>query len=119
MNQIDVAMVVDSLNLEQGIVKYFVNYNNLQFNISTLPNVAWEASKTADIANDLEYDCLSTIIQIYELQDLYKAEEYKLLGYYSDEKYIQFYNTLSISRGLRNQLIARYEDAIFKIKNCN
>lgn len=119
MDQLKVAEVVDSLNLENGIVKYFVNYNNLQFSISTLPNVAWEAAKTADIANDLEYECLSTIIKIYELQDLFKAEEYKLLGYYSDEKYIQFYNTASISRGLRNQLLERYEEAIIKLKNCN
>ena len=119
MNQINVAQIVDSLSLEQGTVKYFVNYSNLQFSISTLPNVAWEAAKTADIANDLEYDCLSTIIKIYELQDLFKAEEYKLLGYYSDEKYIQFYNTASISRGLRNQLLERYEEAIVNLKNCN
>ena len=119
MDQINVAQVIDSLDLEQGAVKYFVNYSNLQFSINTLPNVAWEAAKTADIANDLEYECLSTIIKIYELQDLFKAEEYKLLGYYSDEKYIQFYNTASISRGLRNQLLERYEEAIIKLKNCN
>ena len=119
MDQINVAQVIDSLDLEQGAVKYFVNYSNLQFSINTLPNVAWEAAKTADIANDLEYECLSTIIKIYELQDLFKAEEYKLLGFYSDEKYIQFYNTASISRGLRNQLLERYEDAIIKLKNCN
>ena len=119
MDQINVAQVIDSLDLEQGAVKYFVNYSNLQFSINTLPNVAWEAAKTADIANDLEYECLSTIIKIYELQDLFKAEEYKLLGFYSDEKYIQFYNTASISRGLRNQLLERYEEAIIKLKNCN
>jgi len=119
MDQINVAQVIDSLDLEQGAVKYFVNYSNLQFSINTLPNVAWEAAKTANIANDLEYECLSTIIKIYELQDLFKAEEYKLLGFYSDEKYIQFYNTASISRGLRNQLLERYEDAIIKLKNCN
>ena len=119
MDQINVAQVIDSLDLEQGAVKYFVNYSNLQFSINTLPNVAWEAAKTADIANDLEYECLSTIIKIYELQDLFKAEEYKLIGFYSDEKYIQFYNTASISRGLRNQLLERYEDAIIKLKNCN
>ena len=118
MKQINVAVVIDSLVLEHGMVKYFVNYSNLQFSISTLPNVAWEAAKTADIANDLEYDCLSTIIKIYELQDLFKAEEYKLLGYYSDQKYIQFYNTASISRGLRNQLLDRYEEAIITLKNC-
>ena len=119
MNQINVAQVIDSLNLEQGTVKYFVNYSNLQFSISTLPNVAWEAAKTADIANDLEYECLSTIIKIYELQDLFKAEEYKLLEYYSSENYIQFYNTASISRGLRNQLLDRYKEAIINLKNCN
>ena len=119
MDEIKVAEIIDSLHLEQGNVKYFVNYNNLQFSISTLPDVAWEASKTANIANDLEYECLSAIIKIYELQNLFKAEEYKLLEYYSDEKYIQFYNTISISRGLRNQLLQRYEEAIIKIKNCN
>ena len=119
MNQLNVAQVVDSLNLENGVMNYFVNYNNLQFSVSTLPNVAWEAAKTANIANDLEYECLSTIIKIYELQDLLKAEEYKLLGFYSDEKYIQFYNSASISRGLRNQLLERYEEAIIKLKNCN
>lgn len=119
MNQLNVAKVVDTLNLGNGIVKYFVNYSNLQFSISSLPNVAWEAAKTADIANDLEYECLSTIINIYELQDLFKAEEYKLLGFYSDEKYIQFYNTASISLGLRNQLLERYDEAIINLKNCN
>lgn len=119
VDKINAMEVVDSLNLEQGTVKYFVNYSNLQFSISTLPNVAWEAAKTAEIANYLEYECLSTIIKIYELQDLFKAEEYKLLEYYSDEKYTQFYNTAAISRGLRNQLLERYEEAIVKLKNCN
>ena len=118
-DEINAIEVVDSLNLEEQTVKYFVNYSNLQFSISTLPNVAWEAAKTAEIANYLEYECLSTIIKIYELQDLFEAEEYKLLEYYSDEKYIQFYNTASISRGLRNQLLERYEEAIEKLKNCN
>ncbi len=119
LEEINAMEAVDSLNLEQGVVKYFVNYSNLQFSLSTLPNVAWEAAKTADIANDLEYECLSTIIKIYELQDLFKDEEYKLLGYFSEEKYTQFYNTAAISRGLRNQLLERYEEAIIKLKNCN
>lgn len=119
VDEINAIEVVDSLNLEQGVVKYFVNYSNLQFSISTLPNVAWEAAKTAEIANYLEYECLSTIIRIYELQDLFKAEEYKLLEYYSDENYIQFYNTAAISRGLRNQLLERYDEAIDKLKSCN
>ena len=119
MEHIKVAQVVDSMILDQGNVKYFVNYSDLQFSISTLPNVAWEAAKTAEIANDLEYECLSTIIKIYELQDLFESEEYKLLGYYSDEKYIQFYNSASVSRGLRNQLLERYEEALVKLKNCN
>ncbi|WP_445385799.1 hypothetical protein ACT6NV_03060 [Robiginitalea sp. IMCC44478] len=118
-DEINAIEVVDSLNLEEQTVKYFVNYSNLQFSISTLPNVAWEAAKTAEIANYLEYECLSAIIKIYELQDLFEAEEYKLLEYYSDEKYIQFYNTASISRGLRNQLLERYDEAIVKLKNCN
>ena len=118
MEKINAIEIVDSLSSEQGTVKYLVNYSNLQFSLSSLPNVAWEAAKTAEIANYLEYECLSTIINIYELQDLFKAEEYKLLEYYSDEKYTQFYNTAAISRGLRNQLLDRYEEAIVKLKNC-
>lgn len=52
--------------------------------MSSLPNVAWEAAQIADITN--EFVCLSTIIDIYELQDLLAAKEYKLLGFYVDEK---------------------------------
>jgi hypothetical protein len=119
MDQINVAKFVDSLNLEQGVVKYFVNYNNLQFAISSLPNVAWEAAQIADLTNEFEYECLATIIDIYNLQDLLTAEEYKLLGYFADEKYNQFYRTLGISRGLRRQLLEKYEETIIDIKNCN
>ncbi len=119
MDQINVAKFVDSLNLQQGVVKYFVNYNNLQFAISSLPNVAWEAAQIADLTNEFEYECLAKIIDIYNLQDLLNAEEYKLLELYADEKYNQFYRTLSISHALRSQLLERYEEAIVDIKNCN
>ncbi len=117
MDQLNVAEFIDSLSLEQGVVNNFVNYNNLEFAMSSLPNVAWEADQIADITN--EFECLSTIIDIYELQDLLAAEEYKLLGFYADEKYNQFYRTLHISRELRSQLLEKYEETIIDIKNCN
>jgi len=119
MDHINVAKFIDSLHLEQGAVKYFVNYNNLQFAISSLPNVAWEAAQIADLTNEFEYECLATIIDIYNLQDLLTAEEYKLIGYFADEKYNQFYRALGISRGLRRQLLENYEEAIIDIKYCN
>ncbi len=119
MDQINVAEIVDSLNLEKGVVKYFVDYNNLRFSLSSIRNVAWEAAQIADLTNEFEYECLSTIIAIYDLQDLLRAEEYKLLGFYADEKYNSFYRTLSISLAFRSQLLERYEEAIIKIKNCN
>jgi hypothetical protein len=119
MNDIEVATILDSVDAGNGYVNYLVDYDNVGFTISTLPKVAWVAAQMADITNEINYDCLSTIIDIYMLQDLYESEHYKLLEYYIQEKYFQFYRTLMITRILRTQLLAQYDEAIAKIKECS
>lgn len=118
MNQTGVGSILDSIDVGNGNMKYFVDYDNIGFSISTLPDVAWVAAQMADITNEIDYECLSTIIDTYNLQDLYESEHYKLLEYYTEEKYYQFYQTLLITRSIRVQLLEQYEEAIEKIKNC-
>ena len=119
MNQIGFGSILDSLDVGNGNMKYFMDYDNISFSISTLPDVAWVAAQMADITNEIDYKCLSTIIDIYTLQDLYESEHYKLLEYYTQEKYYQFYKTMLITRNLRGQLLEQYDEAIEEIKNCS
>lgn len=118
MLQINVVKIIDSIDMEKNVQKYLVYYD-FGFSLSTLPSVAWEAAQMADITNELEYKCLSAIIEIYDLQNLYMAEEHLLIELYVSEKYYQFYRTLLITRALRKQLLEKYEEKINDIKTYN
>lgn len=118
MLQINVVEIIDSIDMEKSVQKYLVRYD-FGFSLSTLPSVAWVAAQMADVTNELEYKCLSAIIDIYDLQTLYLAEEHKLIELYVSEKYYQFYRTILITRALRKQLLEEYEETINSIKTCS
>lgn len=118
-DEIKIAQVLDSIDFGNNLKKYFVNYSKIEFGISTLPNVAWEAAQMAAVTNEFDYNCLTAIIETYDMQNLYETEARRLLEFYLKEKYSQMYLGLAVTKHLRNELILQYEKALTVIRNCN
>lgn len=87
--------IKDSLSIDNKKKKYFVDYD-ISYSITFLPDIAWEASKMANVTNDLPYPCLESLIYVYSMQELYKKEERNLLSYSIYKNRLEFFRRLEL-----------------------
>ena len=112
--------IVDSIsisNTNPELFTYTVAYN-FPVNSTTVDNIAWEAVKINNTINEFSYECLKSLMAVYDTQELYNKAQRKNLEYYTEAEYYKLMRNLSINKGINEALIKQIEKTIDELKNC-
>ncbi|MBV1923360.1 MAG: hypothetical protein KUG68_04940 [Flavobacteriaceae bacterium] len=108
----------DSIDLSANLFKYNVSYR-LELNFNDLQKISWETSKMSDVINELNYDCLEALNEIYYRQGIYTSQQQKTLEYFVNAEHKKLLKALRIIEQLKAQLINQISDNQIRIKNCD
>lgn len=109
--------ILDSTQTDNDEYYYHVEYE-IEFTLDNLQSIAWETSKMSNITNEFSYDCLSPLVQNYELLELYTIEQNKLLNHIIDSDFSVLHSRLSIIKQLKISLLDIIIETKKEIKNC-
>ena len=73
----DFMEIKDSSRIDVDHYEYNVSYK-FELSLDNLQNIAWETSKMSGITNEMKYDCLQTLVEVYTLQEIYIKEQQKI-----------------------------------------
>ena len=99
------------------MIKYNVKYTP-ELNFNDLQKISWETSKMSNIVNELNYDCLQVLNEIYFRQEVYATQQQKTLEYFVNGDFKKLLKALHIIEQLKSQLIEQISDGQFKIDEC-
>lgn len=109
--------IIDSTFVEDGVYEYSFSYS-LVLHLFNLQSIAWESVKLGGVANELNYNCLEQLIDVYSLQDLFTVEERKLLDHFASNDKGKVLIGLVICSDILDELNIAYESALEGISNC-
>ena len=114
----DFMEIKDSSRIDVDHYEYNVSYK-FELSLDNLQNIAWETSKMSGITNEMKYDCLQTLVEVYTLQEIYIKEQQKILNYFVNAEHNKLLSSLLIMQQLESQLLDVMRDGQIEIKNCN
>ncbi len=117
INYHDLFEIKDSIDLDNNLFKYNVSYT-LQLNFNDLQKISWETSKMSTIFNELSYDCLQALNQVYYRQEIYTRQQQKTLEYLINAEKKQLLSALRIIEQLKSQLIDEISESQNKMSDC-
>ena len=112
--------IVDSMsfsNTNPELFTYTVKYN-FPVNSNTVENIAWEAIKINNSINEFSYECLKSLMAVYDTQEYYNKVQNKNLEYFTEAEYYKLMRNLSINKTITDTLIKQIEKTIDELKNC-
>lgn len=118
INYPDFIEIKDSIDLDNNLFKYNVSYK-LQLNFNDLQKISWETSKMSNVINELSYDCLQALNQIYYRQEIYTSQQQKTLEYFINTEHKKLLTALRIIEQLKSQLIKEISEGQNQMKNCD
>ncbi|EAQ99691.1 hypothetical protein [Maribacter sp. HTCC2170] len=118
INYPDFIEIKDSIDIDVNLFKYNVSYK-LELNFNDLQKISWETSKMSDVINELNYDCLEALNEIYYRQGIYTNQQQKTLEYFVSAEHKKLLKALNIIEQLKSQLIDQISESQNKIKNCD
>ncbi|WP_157600883.1 hypothetical protein [Persicobacter sp. CCB-QB2] len=93
-------------------------YLELNINMIQLPDVAWQAATLSDFSQEIDYECLAELINVYSAQQFFLDEQAKMTNHIIEEDLPKLRRTMTIAQDIRQQLIAQYEKSLEIIKGC-
>ncbi len=118
INYPDFIEIKDSIDLDNNLFEYNVSYK-LRLNFNDLQKISWETSKMSNVINELSYDCLQALNQIYYRQEIYTSQQQKTLEYFINAEHKKLLTALRIIEQLKSQLINEISEGQNNIKNCD
>ena len=109
--------IKDSVDLGVNLFKYNVSYK-LELNINDLQKISWETAKMSDVINELSYDCLKALNEIYYGQERYTNQQQKTLEHFMNAEHKKLLSALLLIEQLKSPLIKEMSKCQNKIKNC-
>jgi len=110
--------IKDSIDLGTNLVQYNVVYKP-ELNFNDLQKISWETSKMSDVINELSYDCLEALNQIYYRIEVYTNEQQKTLQHLVNVEHNKLLSALLIIEQLKSQLIDEITAGQNKMSSCN
>ncbi|MEH6535648.1 MAG: hypothetical protein V7719_04600 [Psychroserpens sp.] len=117
INYPDFIEVKDSTDLDNNVFKYNVSYK-LELNFNDLQKISWETSKMSNIINELSYECLQILNQIYYRQEIYISQQEKTLEHFVNVEFKKLLSALLIIEQFKSQLIDEISEGQNKIGDC-
>ena len=87
--------------------------------LAELNDIAWQAAKLSNTVNQFEYDCLSELLSIYNLQSLFLTEQGKLIDTIVEQDLNKLRIVLNIGLQLGNELQGRYRSLLNEENACS
>ncbi|MGD1841615.1 MAG: hypothetical protein ACFB0B_12070 [Thermonemataceae bacterium] len=116
--KVPVMALIDSVALSDTVYQYKVKFN-FHLTLNDPPQIAWEAAKLADVPNELSYECLEVLVDVYAIQQLYVEEERKLLDLLLEGKHVKMLRTLAMVKSIKKQLLEQYRKTLQQLTNCD
>jgi len=110
--------IKDSIDLGSNLIQYNVVYKP-ELNFNDLQKISWETSKMSDVINELSYDCLEALNQIYYRQEVYTIQQQKTLEHLVNVEHNKLLSALLIIEQLKSQLIDEITEGQNKMGDCN
>ncbi len=109
--------VKDSFKLDSQKYRY-LGKTFIELEIPNITSIAWETTRTINIANEFEYDCLYDLENTYNLQTRVKREIDKATDALLKGEVEDLFKILGVMNQLESQLKASYNDLLMRIDDC-
>ncbi|MEP2935789.1 MAG: hypothetical protein ABJM06_14750 [Gilvibacter sp.] len=118
LNYPEFIEIKDSVDFGSNLFTYKVSYK-LELNFNDLQKISWETSKMSDVINELNYNCLEALNEIYFRQGIYTNQQQKTLEYFVNAEHKKLLKALNIIEQLKSQLKDQIPESQNQIKNCD
>lgn len=109
--------VKDSIDSESGLKKY-LGSTFIELELADLKEIAWETTKSINITNEFNYECLYDLENIYNLQGRVQNTMDKAVNALQNGKINELMTILNIMKQLDTQLEEHYISMLEDINNC-
>jgi len=109
--------ITDSTEVDHGVFKY-KGGTYIQLEIFDLTQIAWETTRSINITNEFDYECLYEFESIYNLQRLVLKEIDKAANALQRGQLNELMNIINFMNQLNPQLIESYEEMLATIDDC-
>nr|WP_321232852.1 hypothetical protein [uncultured Psychroserpens sp.] len=109
--------IKDSLKLDDQNYKY-IGGTVIELEIPNLTSIAWETTRSINIANEFDYGCLYDLENMYSLQARAQREIDKAVEALQKEDINTLFKVLGVMNQLDLQLKEDYDEMLQNIDNC-
>lgn len=109
--------VKDSIDVESGLKKY-LGSTFIELELADLKEIAWETTKSINITNEFNYECLYELENIYNLQRRVQSIMDQAVNALQNGKINELMTILNIMKQLDTQLEKHYISMLKDIDNC-
>ncbi|MEJ2113544.1 MAG: hypothetical protein P8X62_07615 [Flavobacteriaceae bacterium] len=109
--------VKDSIDVEAGLKKY-LGSTFIELELADLKEIAWETTKSINITNEFNYECLYELENIYNLQRRVQSIMDQAVNALQNGKINELMTILNIMKQLDTQLEKHYISMLKDIDNC-
>jgi len=117
-NYPDLIQIIDSTITGNNLIEYNVNYRFV-LDLKDLQNIAWETAKMSNVTNEIDYDCLQSLVKIYTLQEIFIKEQQKILNHIINAEHAKLRSSLLIVQQLESRLLESIIEGQEEFKNCD
>jgi len=107
----------DSIKLDTKKYRY-TGETFIELEIPDITSIAWETTRTINIANEFEYDCLYDLENTYNLQARVKREIDKATDALLKGEVEDLFKILRVMNQLESQLKISYNEMLTRIDDC-
>ena len=108
--------VIDAIKLNDSTNSYNIS-RQVPFNLTVSNTIVWETAKLSNFANEISFDCLTTIVNLYTLSNKIKENENEFLKQSDDLEQAKQY--LEFSSQFREIFLKEYKKDFKILKNCD
>jgi len=109
--------VKDSMDIESGLKKYSGS-TYIELELADLKEIAWETTKSINITNEFNYECLYELENIYNLQKRVQGIMDQAVNALQNAKINELMTILNIMKQLDTQLEEHYSSMLNDIDDC-
>ncbi|RKE98949.1 DUF6090 family protein [Ichthyenterobacterium magnum] len=109
--------IKDSIQLDNGLYHYSGG-TFVELEIPDITSIAWETTRTINITNEFDYNCLYQLESMYNLQERLQREVDKAAEALQREEMEDLIRILEIMSQLDLQLKTNYDEMLQTINNC-
>ena len=110
--------IADSTRISGTQYHYTVEINVGGFNYVHLGNIAWEATKFGNLIDQIEFECIEKLLEVYKMQEIYLEYQDRYIEVFVEEDMAKILNQFSILYEFWKALNDTYETALDDYEIC-